>query len=1002
MKRAELNAGSQTFKKRTLSLMIGLCFSGFVYAQSGDGSIYGQAKAGANVTLTSPDSGASRQTTVDANGSFSFSKLPPGKYELVSDGVKRAVIVTIGTGTRVQFDNSLDRVDVVATRITTPIDFSSVESTTVFTAEQIQAIPVGRSPTAVAQLAPGVVLGDAGLGAGNLPSFGGASVAENGYYINGFDVTNIRNFLSYADLPFEAISQQQIKTGGYGAEYGRSLGGVISLVTKRGTNEWKSGASAYWSPSALRAKGKNQLDKEPTRPGVFQIFAKDDTREGLTYNVFAGGPIVKDKLFVFGLVEFSQNKSVNYGQTIATETRSDIPNGMLKVDWQPNSTNLFELTAIQNRHEVDIIDYTNRVPYSTSKDGVGRNSVQYSGGSVYSAKYTNYLTNNLTVSALLGRVDDQVAKTLGARRSGLDCPVVLDVNLAEIGCWTGPFPGVGDRDPKAPDDSDKRRAGRFDVEWVLGNHTFRGGYDGQRFTSSAAGGSSYTGGVYWRYFVTPASGAINGVANAAPPGTQFVRGRILQATSGKYLVENTAWYLEDSWNVSKNVLLYAGVRSESFDNKNGDNVSFVKADDLIAPRLGFSWNVGGTSTLKIFGNAGSYFIPVASNTNIRATRGELFTQNFYRFASRDPITQAPVGLGPALGVPQVVNDGTLPLPATIADTTLKPMSQDEFILGFQHALNKNWNVGMKATNRKIKNGFDDFCDVHSVVSRYLESTGVSAAAAKKAGATTAGCILMNPGRAVSLMVDVGANGVLRNINIPASFFDLAPYKRTYQSLEFSFERPWDGKYSISGSYTWSKSRGTAEGYVSSIINQEDAGVTQDFDFASLTKGSDGFLPNDRRHAFKVFGSYGLTQTIRLGGNLNATSGRPLSCIGFVPRTVPDYATAVNYTTASSYYCLNSTGSASELVPRGSVGRTPWTYTFDAQVSYMPVFANKKLTLQLDVFNLFNSQKAVEFQETRDFSRDGTNSTPGQLNQNYGQPAAYQSARSMRFTARYEF
>jgi hypothetical protein len=123
------------------------------------------------------------------------------------------------------------------------IDVRSVESNTVFTQEQIRNLPVARDVNSVALLAPGVVKGDAGLGAGGIPSFGGASVAENGYYINGFDVTNIRNFLSYADLPFDAIGEQQIKTGGYGVEYGRSLGGVISLSTKRGTNEWKGGTS---------------------------------------------------------------------------------------------------------------------------------------------------------------------------------------------------------------------------------------------------------------------------------------------------------------------------------------------------------------------------------------------------------------------------------------------------------------------------------------------------------------------------------------------------------------------------------------------------------------------------------------------------------------------------------------------------------------------------------------------------------------------------------------
>src|SRR5690606_34169903 len=119
----------------------------------------------------------------------------------------------------------------------------------------IEQLPVASNITAVALLAPGTVKGDPGFG--NLASFGGASVAENGYYINGFDVTNMRNMLSFADVPFQAIAQQQVRTGGYGAELGRSLGGVISLLTKSGSNEWHFGGSVEWNPDWGREPGKD-------------------------------------------------------------------------------------------------------------------------------------------------------------------------------------------------------------------------------------------------------------------------------------------------------------------------------------------------------------------------------------------------------------------------------------------------------------------------------------------------------------------------------------------------------------------------------------------------------------------------------------------------------------------------------------------------------------------------------------------------------------------------
>ncbi len=98
---------------------------------------------------------------------------------------------------------------------------------------------------------------------GNLASFGGASVAENAYYVNGFNITNSFRNLNFSKIPFEAIAEQQMKTGGYGAEFGRSLGGVVNQTTKRGTNEFQTGSNVYWTPGSMRAKTKNANYSNP-------------------------------------------------------------------------------------------------------------------------------------------------------------------------------------------------------------------------------------------------------------------------------------------------------------------------------------------------------------------------------------------------------------------------------------------------------------------------------------------------------------------------------------------------------------------------------------------------------------------------------------------------------------------------------------------------------------------------------------------------------------------
>ena len=128
-----------------------------------------------------------------------------------STRVRERVAVSVGTGTQVDFPSddttTLDAVTVRAGSIN-PVDVSSVESTTILSAQQIASIPVARDATSVALLAPGTVRGDAAFG--NLASFGGASVAENQYYINGFNITNSFRGLNFAQVPFEAVQEQQI------------------------------------------------------------------------------------------------------------------------------------------------------------------------------------------------------------------------------------------------------------------------------------------------------------------------------------------------------------------------------------------------------------------------------------------------------------------------------------------------------------------------------------------------------------------------------------------------------------------------------------------------------------------------------------------------------------------------------------------------------------------------------------------------------------------------
>lgn len=159
-----------TMHHSAMAIAISLCLSGQAMAQSSEGSIYGQAKASATVTVVNVETGSSREIKAEGTGRFNFSKLAPGRYKVTSGGATREVLVAVGSGTQVNLDGveNLEAIRVTGAR-STAIDVSSVEQNTVFTSDQIRALPVSRDVNAVALLAPGVVKGDPNIGAGDLP-----------------------------------------------------------------------------------------------------------------------------------------------------------------------------------------------------------------------------------------------------------------------------------------------------------------------------------------------------------------------------------------------------------------------------------------------------------------------------------------------------------------------------------------------------------------------------------------------------------------------------------------------------------------------------------------------------------------------------------------------------------------------------------------------------------------------------------------------------------------
>ncbi|WP_162375175.1 TonB-dependent receptor [Pseudoxanthomonas sangjuensis] len=1039
-------------KRTALSMALGMCFAGGAQAQSNTaGAIVGHATAGETVTITNPNTGFTRSATVSGDGSYRFSALPTGQYTVTtSGGASRSVVVNVGTATTADFATgeaaTLDTVTVIGNAIN-PIDVSSVESTTIMTAEQIARIPVARDATSVALLAPGTVRGDAAFG--NLASFGGSSVAENQYYVNGFNITNSFRSLNFSAVPFEAIAEQQVKTGGYGAEFGRSLGGVINQITKRGSNEFHAGGNIFYTPESLYEHPKDTYYSNPLTPEYGELRADNSHDEtwGGRASVWASGALIKDKLFAYGLLSFGKDEVTNFGSHLATTNttaKTESPNWLLKLDWHITDNHLLEFTGFSDDSETKTYAYDNEQG-QFERTGYNGYTVTESGGNNYILKYTGYLTDTFTLSALAGQNDysrSSYVVSPDGRKAFYDgtftvptpevaptggCPVVIDSRPGYRQAITGPYASTCNVSGGTLQDinsGDERKQFRLDAEWQLGDHLLRFGYDQDDYESRA--GSAREGGYQWTYLTS------NGDDETPNTGDEYDLARLQYTSQGATVkVKQHAFYIEDSWNVTDNFIAYIGGRWDTFENINGQGETYVKINNQFGPRLGFSWDVNGDSTFKVFGNAGRYALPLTPSVAVRGASASLFTREDFipetgSVFMIDPTTGAPTN-AVSTGNFRFINaeTGNPKLAETIASKNLDPMYQDEFILGAQAALTDNFSLGVRGIYRELKAAIDDNCDYTAVLNSpgsgftfdpdegwWFDANG-NAANLPNEGFPY--CRMFNPGEDAVFVTDFLGDGNLTEVTVPGEL--LSPKaKRSYGAIEFFWEGHWD-KWWLQGSYTFAKSKGNTEGGVKSDIGQNDTNVTQDFDYLELTTDTYGYLPNDRRHSLKLFGRYEFNDEWSVGANLLVQSGRPINCFGVldldpVPSGVdtvnqdgdpiPDGIPDANYSPhpyGSSFMQCSPSGDArtndSVAVPRGTKGRLPWTNSVDLSVRYAPSWA-QGLQFKVDVFNVFDQQKVTSVIETAEVSATGAASAT------YLLPASFQTPRHVRLMVQYDF
>ncbi len=296
----------------------------------------GDALPGVNVEATGPALQGAQTAVTDSRGAYRLPVLPPGRYQVSATLAgfateKKAVTVALGGTSVVDFQmRPSAKESVVVTGEAPVIDTTSTTIGTNLDQHLIQTIPTDRNFASIAQVTPGVSYDvdpyNPQNDSASLTVYGSSS-SENAYVIDGIDTSGVEYGKQGTTLNYEFIQEIEVKTGGYEAEYGRSTGGIINVITKSGGNEFHGEAFGYYDNDGLQA---NTEKVGETTQGASVGYTKKD------FGADLGGFLLKDRLWFFGAYDRVDNTLKNVltngpstGQEFDSKSTRNLASGKL-------------------------------------------------------------------------------------------------------------------------------------------------------------------------------------------------------------------------------------------------------------------------------------------------------------------------------------------------------------------------------------------------------------------------------------------------------------------------------------------------------------------------------------------------------------------------------------------------------------------------------------------------------------------------------------------------
>jgi hypothetical protein len=975
----------RSFAGVMLSALLGALFAVVpALAQENTGSIKGTIKdptgaaiAGAKVTVSSPTLVRPIEVTTDQEGLYRFAKLPAGVYTISTSqtGFKTVknedIRITLGSDLTLDITLSTGSVteSVTVSASAEAIDVSSSKSATNITETFIDNTPKGRTFNTLLQAAPGVIFdpraGSMGGGAtgtsGNSPGGGvggytvnGASGSENQFILDGVEVSNVRNAALGREsaIPFEFVREVQVKSGGFEAEYGGAVGGVINVVTKSGTNQFHGEGALMFTSAGLNSGTRgfwraNAADV--TQPQFFR--QKEDEYTTLYPGFSLGGPILPDRLHFFSsyfpTIDRTE-RSINYPNGAETTTSRTVRHYAInRLDYAPTQKIQVNTSYIWTPIRVDgtlkgADPLVNKVTNDTSVLG------GYTPSQAYTASFTYTVNPSLILSARYGYkyLNDKGnnyglptgALLLYQTATSKQISPAVPANLAGAAGFqniSNPFAVVKDQLTRHNVYLDS-----IYIKRLFGQqHTFKGGFSMNRIANQVV--DDYPNGrfdIFW--------------------GEKFNRGSISGAGGayGYYRWEdgvrhnngansrNQGFYFQDQWQIHPRVTINAGLRVENeflppFTKVAANGAKIPNPirfgwGDKLAPRFGGAWDVFGNAKWKISASYGHFYDTLKYELARGSFGGDFWVTTVY--ALDDPTKLASLNkANPGAAGAQITkfDNRTVPVNAQGEldgiDPDVHATYSRAISIASEHQLSRGLVLSARYTRNRLRYPIEDigiFDDDENEV-----------------------YVIGNPGYGLRGNTISSLSGINLTLKPGQSLFPRAV--RNYDGVEFRL----DGRLTKEGflrglsynlSYTYSRLYGNYAGLANSDENgRSQPNVSRAFDlpygnFDSKGNNVYGLLNTDRPHAFKLFGAY----PINWKGGETTFSLSQLAFSG-TPRTTE--------LTVVVPVLING---------RNDLGRTPAYTQTDLLVGHtFTVGEGKKLKLDANITNLFNQATALRYQ-----------------------------------------